>query len=66
MLVTPQALAISCPVATQRPIGLVRRSMFGDPRRHRLCLGLTKFSQRQLGAAAEALWFDPLDMAMAS
>jgi hypothetical protein len=34
-------------------LGLCGVPCFGDPRRHRLCLGLTKFSQRQLGAAAE-------------
>jgi hypothetical protein len=46
-------------------VDLRRDPGFGDPRRDRLFLGLTKFSQGQLGAAAEARGFDSFDMAMA-
>ena len=46
-------------------VDLRRAPGFGDPRRDRLCLGLTKFSQGQLGAAAEARGLDSFDMAMA-
>ena len=46
MLVTPQALAISCPVATQRPIGLVRRELAELREMVRLGAGIPGEEQR--------------------